>query len=212
MRMRNCPLFLSILVLVVLLSGCSGPQRSGTHPVQGICKSCKPYIARGTWHYPQKYYDYDESGIASWYGPRFHGKPKPYGEIFDQNAISAAHTTLPLPTVVRVTNLENNSSLKIVIDDRGPYVYDRIIDLSVGAAKELGVYSKGTAKVRVTSVIGESKALSLYLTRYRTKNGQLGRDPSGRTWVQIYDQEIKGKYPDDSDNLPADSFFFHIRL
>ena len=119
--MKNCSFLLSILVLVVLLSGCSGPQRSGTHPVQGICKSCKSYFVRGSWYYPQKYYDYDEVGVASWYGPRFHGKPKPYGEIFDQNAISAAHTTLPLPTVVRVTNLENNSSLKIVVDDRGPY-------------------------------------------------------------------------------------------
>ncbi len=201
--MRNCSFFLSVLVLVVLLIGCSGPQRSGTHPVQGICKSCKSYFVRGSWHHPQKHYDYDEVGIASWYGPGFHGKPKPYGEPFNQNAVSAAHKTLPLPTIVRVTNLENNTSIKLLVDDRGPYVYDRVIDLSIGAAKELGMYNKGTAKVRVTSVIGESKALSLFLTKY----GRSGRDPSGRTWAQIYDQEIKGKYPDDSNNLPVDSSF-----
>ena len=202
--MRHGFLFLSTLALVALLSGCaSGPQRSGTHPVQGICKSCKSYFVRGSWHHPQKHYDYDEVGIASWYGPGFHGKPKPYGEPFNQNAISAAHKTLPLPTIVRVTNLENNTSIKLLVDDRGPYVYDRVIDLSIGAAKELGMYNKGTAKVRVTSVIGESKALSLFLTKY----GRSGRDPSGRTWNQIYDQEIKGKYPDDSNNLPVDSSF-----
>jgi rare lipoprotein A len=145
---------------------------------------------RGSWHYPQTHYDYDEEGLASWYGPGFHGKPKPYGEPFDQNALTAAHKTLPLPSIVNVTNLENGKSAVVLVDDRGPFVYEgRIIDLSIASAKAVGSYSKGIARVRVQTLEEESKALAHYLARY----GSSGRDPSGRTWRQIYDQEIAGR-------------------
>lgn len=169
------------------MAGCGEVQRT---KADLICKSCKPYYVRGSWHHPQTHYEYDEEGLASWYGPGFNGKPKPYGEPFDQNALTAAHRTLPLPTVVEVTNLATGQSLIVLVDDRGPYVYPgRIIDLSIGSAKKVGTYSKGLGKVRVHSLVEESRALARYLSRY----GSSGRDPSGRTWRQILDQEILPK-------------------
>ncbi len=179
---------------MLLLVGCAGGGPSGSRtPIGGIGKgSTNSYYCRGEWHYPQKFYEYDETGLASWYGPGFHGKPKPYGEAFNMHGISAAHRTLPLPTVVKVTNLQNGKSIKLVVDDRGPFVYQgRIIDLSVGAAKALGTYSKGLVTVRVQSVPGESRALSDYLTRNGNKSGKM---KDGRTWQQVYNDEIADRH------------------
>ena len=89
------------------------------------------------------------TGISSWYGPNFHGKLTANGEIYDQWGLTAAHKTLPLNTIVRVTNLDNNKSLILRINDRGPYVGNRILDCSLGAAKKLGFEDQGTANVRV---------------------------------------------------------------
>ncbi|RZI46228.1 septal ring lytic transglycosylase RlpA family protein [Candidatus Finniella inopinata] len=191
---------LSLLVLCLALSGCGGNNIGHKHPVTGICKSCKPYFVRGSWHHPQAHYHYDEIGLASWYGPGFHGKPKPYGELFNQHSMTAAHKTLPLPTIVLVTNLETGKTIKVLVDDRGPFVYEgRIIDLSMGSAKALGCYNKGIGKVRVQALVEESKALSSYLTRY----GPSGRDPSGRTWWEIYEQEIDGRHGDEVASGPS---------
>ena len=90
-----------------------------------------------------------QTGIASWYGPGFHGKRTANGEIYDQNALTAAHQSLPLGTQVMVTNLENGRAIKVRINDRGPFVGGRIIDLSLAAAKNIGVYAPGTAPVRI---------------------------------------------------------------
>lgn len=174
--------------------GCAGGGPSGPRTaIGGVGKgSTNSYYCRGEWHYPQKFYEYDQTGIASWYGPGFHGKPKPYGEAFNMNGISAAHRTLPLPTVVKVTNLQNGKSIKLVIDDRGPFVYQgRIIDLSIGAAKALGTYSKGLVTVRVQSVPDESRALSDYLAKHGNKSGKM---KDGRTWQQVYTDEIAGRH------------------
>lgn len=183
-------LFCSFLVLLVL-AGCSGAPSGNRTSVTGVCKSCKPYYVRGSWHYPQTHYDYDETGLASWYGPGFHGKPKPYGELFDQNVMTAAHKTLPLPTIVRVTDIQSGKSIKVLVDDRGPFVYDgRIIDLSMGAAKALGTYQKGVAKVRVQALVAESKEFADYLAKHGNKNG---RDKNGRTWLEVFREEIERK-------------------
>lgn len=173
--------------ITVILSGCSSVP-SGKNEIQGICRSCKPYNIRGSWYYPQLNYRYDKKGVASWYGPGFHGKKKATGERYDQNGISAAHKTLPLPTVARVTNLENGQSIELIIDDRGPFIDGREIDLSVGAAKALGTYSKGLARVRVEALVDKSDALAKNLYRL---GGRTGMDPRGRTWAQIYAQDIK---------------------
>lgn len=93
-----------------------------------------------------------ETGTASWYGQDFHGKPTALGEPYNMYAMTAAHKTLPLPTRVRVTNLENGRSTELRVNDRGPFVQDRVIDLSYSAARELGVYRRGTARVRIEAL------------------------------------------------------------
>jgi len=98
---------------------------------------------------PAEQPSYDEVGLASWYGQSFQGRPTADGEIYEMSGLSAAHATLPLPSIVEVTNLENGRRLEVRLNDRGPFHPGRIIDLSVGAAKALGFYQKGTAKVRV---------------------------------------------------------------
>jgi rare lipoprotein A len=108
-----------------------------------------PYEIAGVWYYPREDPEYDETGIGSWYGEQFHGRLTANGETFDRNAISAAHPTLPMPVNARVTNLENGRSLVVRINDRGPFVNDRIIDLSERAAELLGYRIQGTARVRV---------------------------------------------------------------
>lgn len=96
-----------------------------------------------------------EVGMASWYGPTFHGKSTANGETYDQNELTAAHKTLPFNTVVKVTNLENGKSVTVRINDRGPYVGNRIIDVSRAAAEHLEMIGPGTAEVRLELVSSE---------------------------------------------------------
>ncbi len=111
-----------------------------------------PYQVAGKWYVPAYEPNYDEVGIASWYGPTFHGKDSASGEIFDEMAMTAAHPTLPIPSLVRVTNLENGKQVTVRLNDRGPFIDDRIIDLSKAAGTALDLHGKGTAKVRVQYV------------------------------------------------------------
>lgn len=120
----------------------------------------KPYQVAGVWYYPQEDFAYDETGIASWYGPDFHAKLTANGETFDQNAVTAAHKTLQMPSIARVTNLENGRSIIVRINDRGPFVNGRILDLSRKSAQLLGMEGKGTAKVRVQILTEESRVLA----------------------------------------------------
>tara|TARA_R110002051_G_scaffold32382_2_gene73039 strand:+ start:112337 stop:113239 length:903 start_codon:yes stop_codon:yes gene_type:complete len=108
-----------------------------------------PYTVGGQRFVPQRDDHYDVVGIASWYGPTFHGRLTANGEIFDQNTMTAAHTTLPIPSIVEVTNLENGRQVVVRVNDRGPFVDDRLIDLSRAAADQLGYRSNGLARVRV---------------------------------------------------------------
>ena len=117
--------------------------------VKSYYKVGNPYSINGIKYIPREDPNYFEEGIASWYGPKFDGKLTANGEIFDQYAITAAHRTLPIPSLVKVTNLENNRSIVLRINDRGPFVGDRIIDLSYKSAQLLGIIEKGTGKVRV---------------------------------------------------------------
>jgi len=128
-----------------------------------VYKVGKPYQIKGTWYYPAEDYTYDETGIASWYGTKFHGRETANGEIFDMNLLSAAHRTLPMPSFVRVTNLESGRSLNLRVNDRGPFARGRIIDLSRRAAQLLGYEGKGTARVRVQILARESRSIALAL-------------------------------------------------
>src|SRR5215469_1749838 len=104
-------------------------------PNAGVYKIGQPYQVDNVWYYPREQPDYDETGIASWYGPTFYGRHTANGEMYDGNALTAAHQTLPMPVNVRVTNLENGKSLVVRVNDRGPYSRGRIIDLSKRAAE-----------------------------------------------------------------------------
>jgi len=115
----------------------------------GVRKIGKPYKIKGRWYYPRHNPNYRQVGMASWYGPGFHRKRTANGEIFDMNGLTAAHRTLPLPSLVKVTNLENGRSIVVRVNDRGPYANDRIIDLSKHAATALGMIRKGRVKVHV---------------------------------------------------------------
>lgn len=141
------------------LGGCvsipfvGGHREATPHPTY---KVGSPYTVKGVTYYPHVDYAYDETGLASWYGGAFQGQYTANGEVFDLNQLTAAHTTLPLPTIVEVTNLQNNRALRIRVNDRGPFVRGRIIDLSRRAAQLLGVEATGTAPVRVRVLKEES--------------------------------------------------------
>lgn len=125
----------------------------------GNYKIGNPYLIDGVSYYPHEDYTYSEIGIASWYGPDFHGGKTANGEVFDETKLTAAHRTLPMPSLVRVTNLENGISANIKVNDRGPYARDRILDLSSAAADVLGIKEKGTARVKVEILPEESRNL-----------------------------------------------------
>ena len=108
-----------------------------------------PYVVKGVRYVPREDPDYNVVGMASWYGRPFHGRKTASGQIYDMNALTAAHPTLPLGTQVRVTNLANNRSIALTVNDRGPFAEGRIIDVSRRAADRLGFRRAGTARVRV---------------------------------------------------------------
>ncbi|MDZ7840366.1 MAG: septal ring lytic transglycosylase RlpA family protein [Gammaproteobacteria bacterium] len=112
-----------------------------------------PYVALGQRYSPMRSVDaYKERGTASWYGKKFHGKRTSSGEPYDMYKMTAAHRTLPLPSYVRVTNLKNGESIIVRVNDRGPFLHDRLIDLSYAAAYKLGIVGRGTGRVEVEVV------------------------------------------------------------
>ncbi len=126
----------------------ASPYRPLTYNVSSY-KVGKPYKIAERWYRPKEFGSFSETGIASWYGHRFHSRQTANGEVFNMYAMTAAHRVLPMPSVVRVTNLGNGRSVIVRINDRGPYADERIIDLSLVAAEKAGFRRKGIAKVRV---------------------------------------------------------------
>ena len=165
--------FGATLALCLLLAACGGGYRppvlgpsAGPQPT-GTYKVGKPYKIAGRWYTPKEDPYYDEVGVASWYGKKFNGRATANGEVFDMDDFSAAHKTLPMPSYVKVTNLKNGRSLVVRVNDRGPFVSERIIDLSRRAAQELGFLKQGTTRVRVKIVknpIGENFVVALGTT------------------------------------------------
>jgi rare lipoprotein A len=138
----------AVLVATAALAACSRHFPTGG----GYEMVGQPYVVNGHRYVPREDPNYSRVGYASWYGADFHGHTTANGEIYDMNRITAAHTTLPLPSYVRVTNLENNSSIVVRVNDRGPFHDGRIIDLSAHAADLLGMKTAGIARVRVEYV------------------------------------------------------------
>jgi len=144
-------LYLVVALIILAMVGCAGRQATlkqnspGAYAVKGKTYVPLKEVARG----------FSQKGVASWYGPGFDGKKTSSGEVYDMYALTAAHTTLPLHTLVKVTNLNNQKDIIVRINDRGPFVDDRVIDLSLSAARAVGMVTPGTAPVHIT-VLGSS--------------------------------------------------------
>ena len=161
----------SIIAFVLALNACAQSQLAvhtfkqiipgGDPGGGGHYKIGQPYQVNGVWYTPAEDPNYNETGIASWYGRPFHGQFTANGEIYDMNALTAAHKTLPMPTYVRVTNLENGRSLILKVNDRGPFVHGRIIDVSRRAAQLLGFSEKGTARTKGEAVLGPKSTIAI---------------------------------------------------
>ncbi len=132
------------LACLVALAGCSGPEPRPHFKIGA------PYKINGTWYRPAFVTAYQETGVASWYGEDYDGHYTANGEVYDMDALTAAHPTLPLPSIVQVTNLANGRTLVLRVNDRGPFVANRLIDLSQAAARELGFERQGLATLQVT--------------------------------------------------------------
>lgn len=183
-----------VLILTTLLSGCArlaylpngkhhvytdSNQRMTSRSRSSIGNhtydpKTRPYTVMGRTYYPLRSASgYDERGVASWYGRDFHGKATASGDLYDMNALTAAHKTLPLGTIVRVTNLHNGRSIDLLVNDRGPFVNGRLIDLSYAAARRLGSATRGLAQVRVQAIGSRSERVKLAsprLTRTSTRS------------------------------------------
>src|SRR5436305_9453758 len=178
-----------LLVVAFILSACGsapGPQlvgggghRAGYQAGRPSYKVGPPYQINGVWYYPKVDYGYEEDGTASWYGPGFDQKLTANGEIYDMNQLSAAHKTLPLPSVVEVTNRQNGRSLQLRVNDRGPYVGDRVIDVSRRAAQLLGFEGAGTAPVHVR--ILKEPSIQVAEAAMRGETGQVRLAEAART-------------------------------
>lgn len=168
----------------------------------GTYKLGTPYKVAGRWYVPREDPNYVEYGVASWYGADFHGRETANGEVFDANALTAAHPTLPLPCYALVTDLDNGKSVLVRVNDRGPYVNDRVIDLSYAAAKQLGYVKRGRARVRVqyagrAPLNGDDRRERQYLAQQQMQR----QDPSPP--VAVADNDAPPRYADAT--LPADA-------
>jgi rare lipoprotein A len=158
----------------------TSPRVAGAGSVRkggGTFKLGSPYKVAGRWYVPSEDPGYDKQGIGSWYGDDFHGRKTANGEIFDMNALTAAHPTLPLPSYAYVTNLETNRTIIVRVNDRGPYVSDRLIDLSHASARALGYEGRGKAHVRVryagrAPLNGDDRRERQYLAEQRWNTGR----------------------------------------
>jgi peptidoglycan lytic transglycosylase len=175
---RRGALLLTTALVAAALAGCAettfavnaAKEATASPKQQGIYKVGDPYQINGVWYHPAEDYSYDETGIASYYGGEtqgvnFHGRLTANGEVYDMNALTAAHRTLPMPSLVRVTNLENGRAIVVRVNDRGPYARGRIIDMSRRAAQLLGYEGVGTARVRVQILAQESRQLKEAMLR-----------------------------------------------
>lgn len=190
-----------MLIQTLILSSCKLMPRSCKNTYDesynGSVKVGNPYSVKNKTYKPQVDYHYDEIGTASWYGDDFHCKKTANGEYFNKHQLSAAHKSLPLPSVVKVTNLENNRSVKVVINDRGPFSKNRIIDLSEKAASGLGMKAKGLATVRVQFLPQETNEL---MTKIASKKKIYYKSGSKQKPISKF-EIVVAEYSDQEDAL-----------
>jgi len=182
-------------------SGAAIPKGGGRYMVG------KPYQVAGKWYYPKEDFGYNKVGFASWYGSAFHGRKTANGEVYDQQTISAAHPTFPLPSYARVTNLENGSSVIVRVNDRGPYDSNRVIDLSNKTAELLDMKRKGTAKVRV-QYVGKARMdghdMPYLMASYVPKGGRIPAfDPGNNIATGVMVASNDKNFAPASDPVPV---------
>ena len=203
-----------LITLSLLLSACQGGKKisrnnhartysmlskedRGNIKYRGHYKVGKPYKIKGKQYRPREVNRYVKTGVASWYGARygFHGKKTANGDIFNKEMLTAAHHTLPLPSLVKVTNRENGRSVIVLVNDRGPFARNRIIDLSENAATRLGMKKRGTAKVRLQLLNSETKKF-LRILGLERKHGSRAKRPlrNNRCTVNCYIKLVNMKY------------------
>ncbi len=205
------------IIAILIFSGCSSRQyvysnRSHTNnnnKSAGEIKNSKnmhratmrPYTVLGKKYYPTKVSINDSfSGIASWYGPNFHNKLTSNGEYYNMYAMTAAHKTLPMNTMLRITNLENGIKIVVRVNDRGPFAKSRIIDLSNQAAHRINMVKKGTAPVRIevigfNGVVGSSAGTtqSIVMGNYAVQIGAFRNKDGAYRYAKQY-REVEGRY------------------
>lgn len=210
MLFRNVAL---VCMTAIILSACGGHRitysgyEESTEGVPGYINGKKvspniklgqSYTVDGETYVPRFQPDYAEVGLASWYGPGFHGGKTANGEEFDKHDMTAAHPTLPLPSIVKVTMVETGKSIVVRINDRGPYAKGRIIDLSYAAAKEIGLIAKGTAKVKVEYMLAESQKFADLLA-----DGRAPDDIDVASEVLPYGRQLRLASLDAAKNAPS---------
>ena len=200
-----------LVALALLLSACAQTQLAvfavkeiarEAPAGEGVYKVGQPYQINGIWYTPAEDPAYNKTGIASWYGRPFHGQRTANGEIYDMNTLTAAHKTLPMPSYVRVRNLENGRSLILRLNDRGPFVNGRIIDVSYRAAQLLGFSEKGTARIQVQAVDGPSE--NLIAARAANPGGGLEIDVAAAPRPQVAVDDLPP--PAGVDVAPVEGF------
>ncbi|MCB1580740.1 MAG: septal ring lytic transglycosylase RlpA family protein [Rhodospirillales bacterium] len=176
--------FLTLLITILyagLLSGCAEIELAShvakkapipaTSKSKGTFKVGSSYKVAGQWYKPRETYSFEQTGVASWYGPNFHGKKTANGETFDMYEITAAHKTLQMPSLIRVTNLENGRSIIARVNDRGPFSKNRILDVSKRGAELLGFKNQGTARVKIQVLAKESRHAAAIAKQGRSTRG-----------------------------------------
>lgn len=148
--------YLNIFLTHFLLGGCLFVPKK-TPSLSSYCRTFRPYTINNKTYYPLRTYDYQGKGVASYYHPRFNGRRTACGEIFSNEKLTAAHKTLPMHSIVRITNLDNGRSIVVRINDRGPFSKKRLIDVSAATARALGFLHKGLTNVSIEVLKKESQ-------------------------------------------------------
>jgi rare lipoprotein A len=211
-------------VLCLVLAACAQSRYRPPKPPASKTPSVspRPYRVNGRWYQPiANARGFEQTGLASWYGRKFHGRKTANGEIYNMYAMTAAHKTLPLGTFVRVHNLGNGKSVDVRVNDRGPFVRGRIIDLSYTAAKRIGVVGPGTARVRVKALgIPSAKTaagaktnylpIDYYSGNFTFQVGAFAEKANARRLVQKLDKFYKNAHI--TDYFDGRRTFYRVRV
>ena len=197
---------IKVILLCAALGGCAAAPtpRPGGGTATGPLKIGKPYRVAGTLYTPSDDRRFEQTGVASWYGEELRGRPTANGERFDPDGLTAAHRTLPMPSWVAVTARDTGRTIVVRVNDRGPFASNRIIDLSQGAARQLGITGRGSHEVRVRRVAGPDTRPASTLARQRDQSSSAVMPNGAGPWfVQVASFSSRDRAEDLADRLSA---------